>query len=180
MLWTRPIVQACLGAVVALAVGCSKDPNQTKLTYMPDMADGPVAKPQREFLNPPEGSVAMNAILYPKDPDEAGLKLENPLSQVADKTVLRRQGKELYMQVCVACHGPQAKGDGSIIQGTNFPPPPDITSAVYRAKPDGFIFHRITFGSAIMPPQHDKLDPMERWKVVLYLRELQEQSVTKG
>ena len=176
----RRSIHLFVGAVVVLLVSCTNDPKQTKLLYMPDMASGPMAKPQRSFLAPPLGSVAMDAILYPKDAEEAGRLLENPLAQTKDLAGVRSRGKYLYGQVCVTCHGDDAKGKRL---HEDYPPTPDITSGIYPAKADGFFFHRITFGSAVMPFQGDKLDPLERWEVVMYLRELQElqeQSQAKG
>jgi mono/diheme cytochrome c family protein len=164
--------------MVGGAISCRFDPNQTKLTYMPDMADGPVAKPQRNYLDPPVGSVAMNAILYPKDEETAGKVLTNPLASSKDGAKFRREGEYLYNQVCVACHGEGGKGDSAIKDV--YPAAPDLTSAEARKKPDGFYFYRITFGGPIMPFQGDKLDPLERWKIVMYLRELQEVASTGG
>jgi mono/diheme cytochrome c family protein len=173
----KPLLHGWLLALAALSCSCSKDPNQTKLTYMPDMADGPVAKPQRNYLDPPVGSVAMNAILYPKDVEAAGQLLLNPFAETKDLEKVRREGKHLYSQVCTTCHGADAKGKGTI--SDVYPPGADLTSEMYRQKSDGFLFHRITFGSAIMPFQGDKLDPMERWKVVMYVRQLQEEEHAK-
>ncbi len=175
-MWKRiSKIYPCLAGVLLCAVACSRDPNQTKLTYMPDMVDCPIAKPQRNYLDPPQGSVAMNAILYPKDAEEAGKVLLNPLASTKDLAKVRVEGKFLYHQVCVTCHGADGKGHGTI--SDVFVPGADLTLDLYRGKPDGFLFHRITFGSgAIMEAQGDKLDPLERWKVVMYVRELQEKA----
>jgi hypothetical protein len=62
----------------------------------------------------------------------------------------------------------------------DYPPTPDLTQGIYLEKADGFFFHRITFGSAVMPFMGDKLDAPERWEVVSWLRELQKQSQAKG
>jgi mono/diheme cytochrome c family protein len=42
---------------VLTVAACKGDPNKTKLQYVPDMADSPALKSQRDFLQPPEGTV---------------------------------------------------------------------------------------------------------------------------
>ena len=156
----------------SFVTGCLEDSNMTKITYMPDMADGPIVKAHREYLDPPEGSVARNAIIYPDTPEEAGELLSNPFAAVANQEKVLKDGKRLYGYICITCHGPHAKGKGKI--SDKFPPAPDLTTDLYKNKEDGYIYHRITFGSAIMPGYGHALSSDERWKVVSYLRTLQE------
>ncbi len=157
--------------VVLLLSQCKDDPNTTKLQYMPDMADTPTVKPQRDFLDPPEGSVAQNAILYPETSAEAEKLLVNPYVGRSDEAFHTEQGKHLYEVYCSVCHGPTAKGNGTIVD--EFPKPPDLTTDLYLNRGDGFYFHVITFGSALMPKYGHALSPHERWQVILYLKTLQ-------
>lgn len=151
----------------------------TKVQYMPDMADSPTTKPQESFINPPDGSVPMFSMIYPKTLQESEQMLKNPLpkegrSPEEQKVVEDHlaKGKELYETFCFPCHGVTAKGDGPVTD--KFPPPPDITAEAYRGKPEGSIFHTITFGSAseMMPPYGYATDPMERWQITLYVRKV--------
>lgn len=146
-----------------LLVSCL-DPTTTKLQYMPDMADNPTVKAQEDFLDPPPYSVARGAVFYAKT---AEASIQTP-------TVARdaAQGKQLYETFCQVCHGAQGKGDSTVEHG--FPQPPDISLALYRDRKDGFLFHRITFGTAIMPGYGHALSVAERWQIVYYLRELQD------
>ena len=48
---------------------------------MPDMADTPITKAQESYLNPPEHSVAVNAILYPKTIDVAEKEFRSPFQK---------------------------------------------------------------------------------------------------
>ncbi len=169
-------------SVFILAFGlfaCEFSPSvtPTKVQYMPDMADSPTTKPQEDFINPPDGSVAMFSMIYPSSLQESEQMLTNPLpktgrspeeQKVVDEHLAK--GKQLFETFCIPCHGMAAKGDGSITD--LFPPPPNITSTLYRDKPEGSIFHTITFGSAskMMPPYGYATDPLERWQITLYLR----------
>jgi mono/diheme cytochrome c family protein len=162
--------------VCAFLVNCSCDQNETKLTYMPDMAWNPIVKPYREYLLPPEHSVAMNAMLYPETDEEAEESLINPLvgmsfaKQGKSKYLFSQtdldSGKERYNDYCYPCHGTDGKGRGPIKEMVA----PDLTNEFYQDKKDGFFFQRITFGHTIMPAYGYALDIDERWQIVLYLR----------
>jgi mono/diheme cytochrome c family protein len=152
--------------VAGFATGC--DRTIPKIQYVPDMADAPVLKAQRNFIEPPEHAVATNAVLYPKTIEEAEATLKNPLPQ--DDRVLQL-GERMFSTYCFPCHGAAAKGDGPITDV--YPKPPDITSDVYQKHGDGFFFYRITFGGNIMPGYGHATLPHERWAIVHYLRKLQ-------
>lgn len=151
------------------------DPSETKMMYMPDMVDGPQVKAQRSYIDPPVGSVPRNAVLYPKTPEESESMLHSPYGVGADlkdpKSHIMAEGKHLYETFCVVCHGEAAKGNSRI--SDKYPPPPDLTADAYVKRGDGFFFHRITFGSAIMPSYGHAISAPERWKIVHYLRILQ-------
>lgn len=157
-----------------LALGCHQDGNVTKMQWMPDMADAPTTKTQKDFFNPPEHSIPMNSILYPDTVEEAEKVLVNPFPANAE---MAAKGEQLFNTFCITCHGADAKGDKGMI-GDLFPHPPDITSGDYPKRADGFFFYRITFGSAstIMPPYGHAISPHERWYIIHYLRTLQKKA----
>ena len=148
--------------------------NTTKLQYMPDMADGPITKAQRSTLTPPDGSVTVNAILYPATYDQAEAELRSPFGEGAQlsQEVLDK-GKVMYQTYCTVCHGEDGKGKGPL--GDAYPiPVPDITAANYLAKKDGFYFLRISQGGQMMPAYAYAISPHERWQLIAYLRTLQQ------
>lgn len=162
------------GAVLALAIaaavvftGCRYDGTGTKMQWAPDMADSPAPKAQKTFLDPPEGSVAMNATFYAKDSIEAEKTMAMP-PEIANDPGADAKGKVLFDTFCIACHGADAKGGGSL--GPTYPVPPDLTLAMYLARGDGFFFHTITFGSVIMPSYGYAISVPERWMIVKHLR----------
>lgn len=162
----------CSLAVIGAATGCHEDPNKTKIMYMPDMVDGPMTRPQRTYIDPPDHAVARSAFLYPDTAEEAEKLLKNPYAKHPAKSWFLERGAEMYGIYCAPCHGAKGRGNGAVTDV--FPKPPDLTAAVYRDRKDGFFFHRITFGYGLMPGYGHATDRDERWNIILYLRSLQD------
>ncbi len=155
-------------AAASVLTSCRYDGTGTKMQWAPDMADSPANKAQRSYLDPPVGSVAMNAIFYAKTPEDAEKQFAMPEAIGNDPEALTK-GKELFNTFCIPCHGADAKG-GHINPAIV---PPDLTNDVYVKRADGFFFHRITFGTNIMPGYGYAISAWERWYIVKYLRTLQ-------
>ena len=81
--------------------------------------------------------------------------------------------------MCSHCHGYEGQGDGSIIKLQKFPAPPSYSKGTssrggaMKDLTDGKIFHTITYGVNLMGPHKYQLTPEERWKIVMYVHELQ-------
>lgn len=54
-----------------------------------------------------------------------------------------------------------------------YPPPPPWTSEKSRTLKDGELFHVISYGRNNMPSHRRQLSQDDRWKTVLYIRDLQ-------
>ena len=167
-------IQKCLSlySILLIWCACEQDGNLTKIQYMPDMADTPTVKPYREYLDPPEGSIAIDAVFYPESPEQAETLLENPLIKTSRSASDLDEGKTLFREFCSVCHGNEGKGDGTVVH--KYPRPPDITVGRYLDYKDGYFFHIITFGHDIMPSYGHAISVEERWQIVLHLRSLQE------
>ena len=109
----------------------------------------------------------------------AGSELVNPMAP--DEATLAR-GEALFMTYCEVCHGPAGMGDGPISGRAGFPAPPSfvVPEAKSRAMRDGQIFHIATFGSENMVGYAAEIEPEDRWRVVLWIRQLQQRSATSA
>jgi mono/diheme cytochrome c family protein len=102
-------------------------------------------------------------------------------SEVEINMALIRQGKEGYDIHCSNCHGRYGNGRGVTAQFGLLPKnlsDPSVKATYLEAlQPwsDGQIYNAISNGSAsqIMLGLADKLNPKERWAIVLYVRALQ-------
>jgi mono/diheme cytochrome c family protein len=104
----------------------------------------------------------------------AGIELANPYtaSSKEERTALLARGRNLFKFNCQGCHGVDGVGDAPVTKyGVGAP---TIANAATRAKwKDGEIFHIITHGFNTMPAHATHVDYNDRWKIILYLRELQ-------
>lgn len=98
---------------------------------------------------------------------------ENPL-EVTDEVIER--GRDRYEIYCATCHGVNADGRG-IVAGYYLPPnrrPTSLYLERLRDAPDGYLFDVITNGVGIMYPYAAQLMPEDRWAVIAYIRQLQQ------
>ncbi|WP_423146855.1 c-type cytochrome [Rubrolithibacter danxiaensis] len=187
-----------LGAVF-LTVACASvisscsDKRSPGLEYARNMYD-PIAynydQPNKNFKNgqtaqlPPAGTVPVGfdavSSEYPNTPEgliAAETNLKNPLPATNANL---QDGKLLYLHMCSHCHGAEGKGDGQIIKNEKFPAPPSYSTGsssrggAMKDLNDGRIFHTITYGLNLMGPHRSQLDPNERWKIVMYVHQLQQ------
>lgn len=181
---SRGAAASFLAALVAFGglAGCSAEGDRPGMAFLPEMVDSGVVhaydrNPMREsvpslFL-PPAGTVPVERLPFeygpgPEEALRAGLELRNPF--VAGPESLAR-GKQVYDTVCTVCHGPKGEGDGPIIG--RFPNPPSLLAPHAQGLPGGQIVHVITRGQGIMPPHAAQVLLEDRWKAVLYVRQLQ-------
>ena len=152
------------------------------IAYNPDQANENFANKQTAQL-PPEGTtpVGFDRVVeeYPNTLEgynAASTGLKNPVPVTATSLA---EGRALYRNMCSHCHGATGNGDGSIIKLDKFPPPPSYSTGnssrggAMSALTDGKIFHTITYGVNLMGPHRTQLSPTERWKIVMYVHELQ-------
>jgi mono/diheme cytochrome c family protein len=100
---------------------------------------------------------------------EYSSSLKNPF---AGNTKATNEGKEIYGQMCVLCHGDKGQGNGEA--GTALMPhPANLLALNVGNQPDGAIFWKITNGKAPMATYFEILTDDQRWKLVNYIRELE-------
>jgi mono/diheme cytochrome c family protein len=71
------------------------------------------------------------------------------------------------------CHGPQGKGDGPVPK-RGVPLPASLLAENAMEMKDGQMFHVLTYGWRNMSAVAAQLSREDRWKVILYVRSLQQ------
>ena len=100
----------------------------------------------------------------PKSADELKNPFKNQKRSLSD-------GKMLFDQNCVSCHGDEGLGNGPAGASLN-PKPANLTSKEVQEQSDGAIFWKITNGRGMMIAWKFTLSEKQRWYLVNYIREL--------
>ena len=125
----------------------------------------------------PRGYLPVHVVATPEDARHATGTLENPLP--ANDAAALSRGKTVFLNFCVPCHGVAGKGDGLVVQ-QGYPAPPSLLADNARNIKDGQIFHILSYGQKNMPSYASQLSREDRWKVILYVRSLQNQPTATG
>tara|TARA_B100000809_G_scaffold200028_1_gene200180 strand:- start:294 stop:986 length:693 start_codon:yes stop_codon:yes gene_type:complete len=85
-----------------------------------------------------------------------------------------KEGKRLYGNFCIHCHGEKGNGQGSVVMNSNgaYPAPPSYSNQL-KDLPAGQIFYSVTYGKGLMGSHASQLSKEERWNVVYYVQTLQ-------
>ncbi|MHB1922249.1 MAG: c-type cytochrome [Chitinophagaceae bacterium] len=102
-------------------------------------------------------------------------KVESPISFNA---LTLKNGKILFTQYCVACHGANGKGDG-LAAASLHPRPANFLIPGIRNETNGSLFWKITTGKTPMPVWGAILTPTQRWELVAYIRSIQKNNPAK-
>ncbi len=102
--------------------------------------------------------------------DLASRTLVNPLDPTED---VLRSGQTLYNIHCAPCHGGAGHGDGLV--GQKYMGVPLFNAGRVQTVTEGHIYHVITYGYNRMAAYGSQVDIMDRWKIVHYVQQLQQQ-----
>lgn len=114
-------------------------------------------------------AMVMALLQSPAAPRKGGnpeaAKVKNPIAASADSA---SAGKRVYTRMCVRCHGPEGKGDGTAASAAV----PDLTDDTWDyGASDGEMFAVIHDGvSTDMDGYAARLSDAEIWNVVNYVR----------
>ena len=93
------------------------------------------------------------------------------------------QGKELFTQACLPCHGSLGKGDGpaaATLERDGKPiKPGNLSDPKLWEQTDGTIFWKLSEGRTPMPAFQETYTDEQRWRIVNYVRTLAPQPKTK-
>jgi len=108
--------------------------------------------------------------LTENDFELAGNTLVNPIPK---SDIVLEEGKALYSRYCQHCHGETGQGDGLV--GKVFKGVPAYNKGQVKLDKEGNIFHVITFGRNRMKSHASQVSVSDRWKIVHYVQQLQNQ-----
>ena len=166
---------------------CNRDRNNPGWDYFPDMfystayetySKNPNLENGMTMRVPVSGTVPRDftPFEYTNDPEsriKAGKELANPFLMTPETL---SGGKVIYTTFCIGCHGIEGKGDGHLYTSGLYPIKPLSLSGDTASKlKDGEIYHTITLGIRSMGAHGSQIIPDDRWKLVLYVRKLQEE-----
>lgn len=191
------------GLVAGMLSSCGSDHNDTGTEFAPNMYHSVGYEPMSQTegdtntINPygmnmrlpVQGTVARNKFTGPDSLKKAILTqdlisrtiphdsisyseaaLKNPFAATPENL---EAGKLQYERFCQHCHGEGGKGDGAA--GKAYKGVPVYSSDALKDMNDGHIYHVITNGKGRMWPHGSQISPENRWKIVLYVHELQKQ-----
>lgn len=172
--------------IFALNWGLEPDPTRRNFNFLPGMVTpvayesfttNPVLAGGVTMQTPPSGTIPRQHLplhyeATPEDAQRAGYELANPFS-AADPGAVER-GEFVFMTYCQVCHGASGEGDGPVAK-RGFPTPASLLAPNARKIADGRIFHIITHGQGNMPAHASQIEPEDRWRVILWVRQLQQE-----
>jgi mono/diheme cytochrome c family protein len=184
----RHRISIALGAALIVSLGLNWDARrptlQRNFEYFPDMVRTARFNAFEPNPNFPDGSTLRLPVpgtiprgLPPLPPVAAQEQPVNPFT--ADDRAAVERGAVVYRNFCTPCHGADGRGNGVVIE-YGFPKPPTLLRARARDMTDIQIFRLLTSGRGNMASYAAQVSRDDRWKVILYLRELQQKSPPEG
>ena len=119
---------------------------------------------------PVAGTIKRGALPYHIAKDSLAYANATLVSPVAATEDVLAEGQVLFNRFCAHCHGEGGEGDGPVndkLQGVA-----NLKSGTLKAVNAGHIFHVITYGKGRMLQHASQLEPLERWKISLYVKEV--------
>lgn len=174
-----------LAFFVMILLSCDRQPDTRGYDFIPDMVYSQAYEtysqnpnfPDSVTMRVPAGKTVPRDIIpfrYTIDSisrSKAGKELTNPFSR---SDTLLEEGKLVFTTFCIGCHGMEGKGDGQLYTSGLYPlKPREISGGPTSELKDGQIYHTITLGFGSMGAHGAQVKPADRWKTVLYIRELQ-------
>jgi mono/diheme cytochrome c family protein len=154
---------ALLVASVAANFGVGDNPARRNFEAMPEMvrtaayksfSANPNFADGKTLQLPPEGTIARGV-------------------QPRHYTAGLERGAAVYRIYCQPCHGAAGKGDG-LVAMHGFPPPPSLLADHAAHLAEGQMFHIVTYGQKNMPSYAAQVSQEDRWRVIAYIRSLQQ------
>jgi hypothetical protein len=173
----------------SIVITSCKDRRSTGWEYAPNMYEHTAYDPDQANNNfkdgktaqvPPAGTipVGFKRFDYPNTRDgydKASLEVTSLISQTPKHLA---EGEQLFRVFCSPCHGTTGQGDGLVVKH-GYPAPPSYSTGqssrggAMKDLTDGKIYHTITYGVNSMGSYASQIAPEDRWKIVMYVHQLQ-------
>ena len=136
--------------------------------------EDPTGRVFKVHVGPPVLSVALlaeetAAASVLGDPPSAAPELANPVEAGSESLA---RGQDLYVAMCVKCHGADGDGTGPSTHGIDTDPRKLWVWGSAGDAADGYLFSIISDGRTDMPPWGLVLSENERWDLVNYIKSL--------
>jgi mono/diheme cytochrome c family protein len=168
------VLLVLFAVTLGLHVRFQAEPSRPNVEFFPNMARSPAFESFSENPNFPDGKTLQlpPAHVVPRGAiPAAGPAPENPVSR--DDLESYTRGAAVYRSYCLPCHGPAGRGDGAVAM-RGFPAPPPLNSENALKMTDAKMFQIVSAGQKNMPSYAAQIPEPDRWKVILYVRALQE------
>jgi hypothetical protein len=119
---------------------------------------------------PVAGTIKRGSMPYHISKDSLEYANATLVSPIQPTEQVLSEGQVLFNRFCAHCHGESGEGDGPVnekLQGVA-----NLKSATLKGVNAGHIFHVITYGNGRMLQHASQLEPLERWKISLYVKEV--------
>ncbi|MCC7297778.1 MAG: cytochrome c [Bacteroidia bacterium] len=171
-----------------LVVSCTSRGNSPGWEYAPDMVyskayeaysqgDSNTINPYgMNMREPVEGTIARDKedYFYPYENTAEGYEAAKSLNYPANFEDKDGRGKYMYGIYCTPCHGAKGGNDGEVFKPNRLGKPAwaNYQDEYIKTLPIGQIYHTLTYGKNNMGSHASVLNPMDRWRVVRYVKEL--------
>lgn len=177
-----------IGVLVSALASCTSRGSNPGWEYAPDMyyskgyeaynqGDSNMINPYgMNMREPVEGTMARGKedYYFPYENTAEGYEAAAALSFPANFSDNDGRGKYLYGIYCSPCHGATGGNDGEVFKPNRLGKPAwaNYQDPYIQTLPVGKIYHVITYGRNNMGSHASVLAPMDRWRVIKYVKEL--------
>lgn len=119
------------------------------------------------------GELKADSALYEGKDATGAFVTSNPL---AGRDRLEERGHDRYAIFCQPCHAESGNGRGMLFERAGVQSGDLVRDERIVALPDGQLFDVITNGVGLMSGYRYPIPPEDRWAIVAYLRQLQQES----
>lgn len=106
---------------------------------------------------------------------QCGMKIARKYTNIKNPLIGEKEaainGKVVFTNNCVICHGASGNGDGELSKSLNRKPA-NLVSNSFQQQKDSEIYWKITKGIGMMASFEDALTDTQRWELVNYIRTL--------